>query len=56
MVPDALDDEKLDPLDLLAELPLPLPLAEALPPDDEPDARVLCVQTPSARYVFVPGT
>jgi len=55
IVADALDDEKLDPLDLLPELPLalplalPLPLAEALPLDDDPDASVLCVQTPSAR-------
>lgn len=57
-MPDALD-EKLEPLDLLLPLPelLPDPLLLdccEIPGPLEPAS--LWVQTPSARYVLVPGT
>lgn len=58
---DPLDDEPetLGPVTLPEiEIPGPLDPADgaAPSPDSDDDFASLCVQTPSARYVFVPGT
>ena len=65
-----LDPEKLKPLDLLPLLeldeepeladrlgPVPPPVLSEIPgPPLDDDGASLCVQTPSARWVLVPGT
>ena len=69
LIPIELEPEKLEPLDLLPLLldpddePVVRIVSPELPPEleipgplDESVGASLCVHTPSARYVFVPGT